>query len=75
MKKNIKKHQVTFNMNDPDQKAMYDYVNKYPNVSAKYKRMILLEMQGTPLQMPPKEEEVADTEDKPLSNIALDLIL
>lgn len=44
--KNIKKHAVTFNMNDPEQAAMYNYLAQFPNVSGKIKRLVWSDMNG-----------------------------
>ena len=68
MKKHIKKHQVAFNMNDPDQKKMYDYLSAFTNVSAKLKGLILKDMDKTPspiiapvmTQEIPKETVISD---------------
>lgn len=73
MKKCIKKHQVAFNMNDREQKEMYEYLESFTNVSAKIKRMTLLDMQKPDTQVISIFQEV-ENDDK-ISKIALDLIL
>ena len=61
-KKNIKKHAVTFNMNDPEQAAMYNYLAQFPNVSGKLKRLVWSDMNGIVSQKreEPIQESIVD---------------
>lgn len=71
MKKYIKKHQVAFNMNDPDQKKMYDYLSAFTNVSAKLKGLILKDMDKIPIAPVMTQEIPRETV---ISDLALKLI-
>lgn len=87
MSKNIGKHQVTFNLNDPEQKEAYDYLNSFPNVSGKIKRLVFQDMaergqlkrvylkQGEEIKEVESIKETPIPEIKPISKIALDSIL
>jgi hypothetical protein len=46
MAKDIKRIPVAFNLLDPDQKAMYDHVQKRTNMSFYLKRLIQRDMEG-----------------------------
>lgn len=62
--KNIKNRSVSFNLDDPDQKRMFEYANERTNFSAYVKRLIQRDMEGgvgTPVvleesKVEPKEE-------------------
>lgn len=45
-KKNIKNRSVSFNLDDPDQKRMFEYANERTNFSAYVKRLIQRDMEG-----------------------------
>lgn len=44
--KNIKNRSVSFNLDDPDQKKMFEYANERTNFSAYVKRLIQRDMEG-----------------------------
>lgn len=46
MTKDIRNKSVSFNMMDPFQKQMKEYVDQYPNFSAYIKRLIQRDMEG-----------------------------
>lgn len=71
VKKNIAKHAVTFNMNDPEQKAMYNYIAQFPNVSGKLKRLIWSDMNGiVPVKQEPIQKETVI--EKEIESVAID---
>lgn len=46
MSKEIKNMSVSFNLSDPFQKQMKEYVEQYPNFSGYIKRLIQRDMEG-----------------------------
>lgn len=55
--KNIKNRSVSFNLDDPDQKKMFEYANERTNFSAYVKRLIQRDMEGG-VGVPAAHEEV-----------------
>lgn len=55
---NLKRIQVVFNTDDPDQLRLYQHVERRPNHSGYVKRLIQRDMDGayTPAALPVKEQ-------------------
>ena len=83
----MRKQSVTFNLNDPEQREAYEYLNSFPNVSGKIKRLVFQDMversqpknvlfkEGFEKQKVELVEETPVLEVKPISQIALNSIL
>lgn len=67
MGKVIRRSQVAFNLEDPYQAKMYEYVATQTNSSAYLKRLIMRDMEGLGANQVRFYQEVADEEDNAIS--------